>query len=227
MEKNSKTLQTQGVSRSGQACEWPGDDPLMIEYHDKEWGVPVFDDKKIFEFLVLESAQAGLSWRTILHKRQGYKKLFLNFDYKKVAKFTTRDVARIINDPAIIRNRLKIEATINNAQRFIEIQKEFGKPTLSGAPPGSEGFSKYMWSFTSGRQIDGKRKTLQEIPAITKEAELFSRDLKKRGFAFLGPTVIYAHMQAVGMANDHVVSCFRYHSAKSQTTNYKQYLNSK
>ena len=217
MKKSKKTLQTQGVPRSGQACEWPGDDPLMIEYHDKEWGVPVFDDRKIFEFLVLESAQAGLSWRTILHKRQGYKKLFLNFDYKKIAKFTTHDVARIIKDPAIIRNRLKIEATINNAQKFIEIQKEFGEPALSRA----KGFSKYMWQFTDGKQIDGKRKTLKDVPAITPEAEVFAKDLKKRGFTFLGPTIVYAHMQAVGMANDHVVSCFRYNIVKPQSQNPK------
>jgi len=186
MKKNNKT------------CGWMGDDPLMIKYHDEEWGVPVYQDKKIFEFLVLESAQAGLSWRTILYKWEGYRKLFAGFDVKKVARFTAKDVGRLIKDPAIIRNRLKIEATINNAQRFIEVQKEFG------------GFSKYMWFFVNGTPIDGKRKTMKDIPAITKEAELFSKDLKKRGFKFLGATTIYAHMQAVGMANDHITSCFRY-----------------
>ncbi len=202
MEKTKKTLRPS----SGQACEWAGSDPLMIEYHDTEWGVPVFDDKKLFEFLVLESAQAGLSWRTILHKRLGYKKLFANFDYKKVAKFTAKDVERIIKDPSIIRNRLKIEATINNAQRFLEVQKEFGSPALSGV----EGFSKYMWQFVEGKQVNGKRKKVSDIPAITKEAEAFAKDLKKRGFKFLGATTIYAHMQAVGMVNDHITSCFRY-----------------
>src|SRR3989344_1852342 len=194
MKENKKNLRR----GSGQACAWPGDDALMIRYHDREWGVPVFDDKKIFEFLVLESAQAGLSWRTILHKREGYRKLFAGFDVKKVAKFTARDVARLIKDPAIIRNRLKILATINNAQKFLEVQKEFGS------------FSNYMWQFVGGKPIDGKRKTMKDIPAITKEAEAFAKDLKKRGFKFLGATTIYAHMQAIGMVNDHVVGCFRY-----------------
>ena len=181
-----------------------GEDPLMIKYHDTEWGVPVFDDTKIFEFLVLESAQAGLSWRTILHKRQGYKKLFADFNPRKVAKFTVTDIERIIQDPAIIRNRLKIEATINNAQQFLKVQKEFGS------------FSNYMWGFVGGKEIDGKRKSIKDIPAITPQAELFAKDLKKRGFKFLGPTVVYAHMQAVGMANDHVVSCFRYNEVKTR-----------
>ncbi len=179
-------------------CGWVGDDALMIKYHDEEWGVPMTDDRKIFEFLVLESAQAGLSWRTILYKREGYRKLFAGFDYKKVAKFTAKDVERIIKDPAIIRNRLKIEATINNAQRFIEIQKEFGS------------FSNYMWGFVGGKPIDGKRTSIKDIPATTKESELFSKDLKKRAFKFLGPTTVYAHMQAVGIANDHIADCFRY-----------------
>ncbi len=178
------------------SCPWPGTDEKMIHYHDTEWGVPVRDDRKIFEFLVLESAQAGLSWRTILHKREGYKRNFANFDPKKVSKFTAKDVTRIIKDPSIIRNRLKIEATISNAQRFLEVQKEFGT------------FSDYMWQFAPKNQE--KRKTIKDIPAITPEAEVFSKDLKKRGFKFLGPTVVYAHMQAVGMVNDHVVTCFRH-----------------
>ena len=169
MENNKKT------------CCWAGDDPLMIKYHNTEWGVPMYDDKKIFEFLVLESAQAGLSWRTILHKREGYRKLFAGFDVRKVAKMTGKDVARLLKDPAIIRNRLKIEATINNAQQFIKIQKEFGT------------FSKYMWQFKG-----------------QKDGEVFAKDLKKRGFKFLGATTIYAHMQAVGMVNDHIVDYFRY-----------------
>ena len=174
----------------------------MTKYHDREWGVPVTSDRRIFEFLVLESAQAGLSWLTILRKREGYRRNFANFDPKKVAKFSKKDVARLLKDPSIIRNRLKIEATINNAQKFLEVQKEFGT------------FSKYMWSFVGSKPIDGKRKSLKDLPAITKEAEAFSKDLKNRGFKFLGPTTIYAHMQAVGMANDHITSCFRYKELK-------------
>ncbi len=179
-------------------CEWPTSDPLLIKYHDKEWGAPIKNDRKVFEFLVLESAQAGLSWITILRKREGYKKAFAGFDPKKVAQFTKQDVARLIKNPAIIRNRLKIEATINNAKRFLEVQKEFGS------------FSKYMWSFVKGMPMDGKRKKLKDLPAVTKEAEVWAKDLKKRGFKFLGPTVCYAHMQAVGMANDHTIDCFRH-----------------
>jgi len=186
-------------------CEWPAGDDLMIKYHNMEWGVPADEDRKIFEFLVLESAQAGLSWRTILHKRSGYKKAFANFDYKKVAKFNTKDVARLIKNPDIIRNRLKIESTINNAKRFLEVQKEFGS------------FSNYMWSFVNGKTIDGKRKTLKDLPAVTKESEIFAKDLKIRGFKFLGPTVIYAHMQAVGMVNDHTINCFRYEDIKKMS----------
>jgi len=179
-------------------CPWPGEDSLMIHYHDIEWGVPVKDDLKLFEFLVLESAQAGLSWKTILHKREGYRKLFANFDPKKVSQFDERQMEKLLQDPSIIRNRLKIAATIHNASRFLEIQKEFGS------------FSKYMWGFVQHKTIDGKRKTIKDIPAITPEAEVFAKDLKQRGFKFLGPTVVYAHMQAVGMVNDHLVSCFRH-----------------
>jgi DNA-3-methyladenine glycosylase I len=183
-------------------CAWPGNDELMICYHHEEWGVPVHDDRKLFEFLVLESAQAGLSWKTILHKREGYRKAFAAFDPKKVARFGKPEIERCLKNPAIIRNRLKIEATVNNAKRFLEIQKEFGS------------FSEYMWQFVDGKPIDGKRKNLKEIPAITPEAEHWAKDLKKRGFKFLGPTVAYAHMQAVGMANDHIVDCFRYKEIK-------------
>ena len=175
----------------------------MLQYHDREWGVPIRNDKKIFEFLVLESAQAGLSWRTILHKRDGYRELFAAFDPKEVARFDKKRVAKLLKNPAIVRNRLKIEATINNARRFLEVQKEFGS------------FSKYMWGFVGDKSIDGKRKNLKSLPAVTKEAELFSKDLKIRGFKFLGPTVVYAHMQAVGMVNDHITSCFRYKKLKN------------
>ena len=183
-------------------CSWPKGDPLMLKYHDEEWGKPIFDDKKLFEFLTLESAQAGLSWQIVLRKREGYRKAFTNFDPPAVARYGTRELAKLLKNPNIIRNRLKIEATINNAKRFIEIQKEFGT------------FSKYMWSFVGSKPLDGKRRSLDDIPEYTKEAEAFSRDLKKRGFKFLGPTVVYAHMQAVGMTNDHILSCFRYKQVK-------------
>ncbi len=180
------------------SCTWPNDNPLMIEYHDREWGVPVHDDRKLFEFLVLESAQAGLSWQTILNKRENFRKAFAQFDPVKIARFTQKDAMRLLGDAGIIRNRLKITATINNARQFLEIQKEFGS------------FSVYMWRFVKGKPINKKRKTLKDVPAITQEAEEFSKDLKKRGFKFLGPTVCYAHMQAVGMVNDHTTDCFRY-----------------
>lgn len=190
------------VAKEKIRCAWPSNDRLMVKYHDGEWGVPIKNDKKIFEFLVLESAQAGLSWRTILYRRKGYKKAFANFDPKKVSKFTKKDVDKLLKDSSIIRNKLKIESTINNAKRFLEVQKEFGS------------FNKYMWKFVKNEQIDGERKTLKDLPAITKEAEEFSRDLKKRGFKFLGPTIVYAHMQAVGMVNDHTIDCFRYKKCK-------------
>jgi len=183
-------------------CQWPKADPLMLKYHDTEWGRPVRNDRKIFEFLTLESAQAGLSWLIVLRKREGYRHAFARFDPLQVAKFGRRYVAKLLKNPSIIRNRLKIEATINNAKRFLEIQKEFGT------------FSKYMWSFVKNRPINGKRQSLDDIPEYTKEAEALSKDLKKRGFKFLGPTVIYAHMQAVGMVNDHMITCFRYKELK-------------
>ena len=174
----------------------------MERYHDREWGTPVRRDTKIFEFLVLESAQAGLSWRTILYKREGYRKSFANFNPTRVARFKGSDVKRLLKNPRIVRNRLKIEATVNNAKRFLEVQKEFGT------------FSKYMWSFVGGKVIDGKRKSLKTLPATTKESDAFSKDLKERGFKLLGSTVVYAHMQAVGMVNDHVQTCFRYKELK-------------
>jgi len=178
-------------------CAW-AEAESMQEYHDTEWGVPVHDDRKIFEFLILEGAQAGLSWETILKRRSGYRKAFANFDVENVAKYTATDEARLINDVGIIRNRLKIKAAITNAQNFLKVQKEFGS------------FDKYMWSFVGGKTIKNKFKSIKEIPAVTKEAEVLSKDLKKRGFSFVGPTIIYAHMQATGMVNDHEVSCFRY-----------------
>jgi DNA-3-methyladenine glycosylase I len=177
-------------------CVWPGTDPLYIKYHDKEWGVPVYDDKKLFEFLILEGAQAGLSWITILRRREGYRKAFAGFDVKKVAKFTEKDVERLMNDPGIIRNRLKIQSAIKNAEAFMKVQKEFGS------------FSNYQWQFVGGKPIQNKR--VRKIPATTRESDAFSKDLKKRGFSFVGSTIMYAHMQAVGMVNDHLTKCFRH-----------------
>ena len=182
-------------------CPWGRwDNELYLKYHDEEWGVPVYDDKVIFEFLVLESAQAGLSWETILKKREGYRKAFKDFDPKKIAKMEKRDVTRLMNlkTAEIIRNKAKIEAAINNAKRFLEVQKEFGS------------FSNYIWKFVGGKPIVNKIKTLKDYPVTTPEAEALAKDLKKRGFKFLGPTVMYAHMQATGMVNDHTVDCFRY-----------------
>lgn len=169
-----------------------------IRYHDEEWGVPVHNDLTHFEFLILEGAQAGLSWATILKKREGYKKAFANFDPEKVAKFTDKKLEKILLDPSIVRNRLKVYAAVNNAKRFLEIQKEFGS------------FDKYIWSFVNGKPIVNRRKTLKDVPATTKESDALSKDLIKRGFKFVGSTVIYAHMQATGLVNDHLEECFRY-----------------
>jgi DNA-3-methyladenine glycosylase I len=189
-------------------CFWAeGGDDAYIKYHDLEWGVPVTEDNTLFEFIVLESAQAGLSWKTILNKREGYKKAFKNFDPKKVAKMNDEDVARLLMDSGIVRNRLKIFATISNAVAFIKIQKEFGS------------FSNYMWTWTAGKPVQNKWKHQSEVPAITPLAEAMAKDLKKRGFKFLGPTIWYAHMQAVGMVNDHTKDCFRHKEIKQVATN--------
>lgn len=179
-------------------CSWCEGKALYEKYHDEEWGVPVFDDTKQFEFLVLESAQAGLSWWTILQRREGYRKAFSNFDYKKIAKYTPEKVEALMQDTGIIRNRAKIESTINNAKKFMEIQQEMGS------------FSKYIWSFVDGKPIDNKRKSLSEIPATTDISDALAKDMKKRGFKFLGSTTLYAHMQATGLVNDHIVSCHKY-----------------
>ena len=180
-------------------CPWPiGDDSLYIAYHDEEWGKPVKDDRTLFEFLILESFQAGLSWRTILHKRENFRKAFAGFDYDKVARFGPRDVKRLLGDAGIVRNRLKVAAAVENAKRFQEVRREFGT------------FSKYMWSWTGGKPLVNRFKTLKDYPAKTPLAEALAKDLKIRGFKFMGATVVYAHMQAVGMVNDHVVSCFRH-----------------
>jgi DNA-3-methyladenine glycosylase I len=184
-------------------CAWvPEGNELYINYHDTEWGVPVFDDKKIFEFLVLESAQAGLSWITILKKREAYRKAFANFNPKRVTQFTSRDIEQCMNNGGLIRNRMKIEAAVNNARQFLKIQKEFGT------------FSNYMWSFVGNVPINKKRKVIKEIPSVNKEAEMLALDMKRRGFKFFGPTICYAHMQAVGMVNDHTVDCFRHKETK-------------
>ena len=180
-------------------CPWPVfEDPLYVKYHDREWGVPVREDRKIYEFLVLEVFQAGLSWRTVLHKRENFRRAFDDFNVEDVSHFTARDVARLLKDAGIIRNRLKIKAAINNADRFLEVRKEFGT------------FSKYMWTWVNGKPIVHKFRSLDDYEPYTDEAVAWAKDLKKRGFAFLGPTVVYAHMQAVGMVNDHTVNCFRY-----------------
>ena len=179
-------------------CPWPGEDLSMIEYHDTEWGVPLHDDRRIYEFIVLEGMQAGLSWSTVLRKRENFRVAFKNFDPNMVAKFTRADIARLLKDPGIIRNRLKVEAAVHNAQAFLAVQKEFGT------------FDKYMWQFVGGKPIRNRFRALSEIPASSPESDRFSKDLKQRGFKFVGSTIVYAHMQATGMVNDHLVDCFRY-----------------
>ncbi len=180
-------------------CPWANPkNPTYIRYHDEEWGVPVHDDQIIFEFLVLESFQAGLSWEIVLNKRKGFEKAFCGFDPKKISKMTEKDIMRLKVDASIIRNEAKIRATINNAARFLEVQKEFGT------------FDKYIWGFVNNKTIYHKLNTLKDIPPKTELSDALSIDLKKRGFKFLGTTVVYAHMQATGMINDHLTTCFRY-----------------
>jgi len=179
-------------------CSWCGDDPLYVAYHDEEWGVPVYDDRILFEFLILEGAQAGLSWSTILRKREGYRVAFDGFDAEKVARYDGVRISALLTNPRIVRNQLKIGSAVTNAQAFLNIQDEWGS------------FSDYIWSFVDRRPIQNKWRSLAEIPAKTPLAEALSEDLKKRGFRFVGPTIIYAHMQATGMVNDHLVDCFRY-----------------
>jgi DNA-3-methyladenine glycosylase I len=185
-------------------CNW-GDrgGDLMIAYHDTEWGVPVHDDQKQFEFLTLESAQAGLSWLTVLRKRENYRRAFADFDPEKVARFTAKKIEKLLEDPGIIRNRLKVAAAVANARCFLEVQEEFGT------------FDKYIWGFVEGRPKQNQLKSMKDLPATSKESDALSKDLKSRGFKFVGSTIVYAHMQAVGMVNDHLVDCFRYkHCAK-------------
>lgn len=179
-------------------CSWCGKDALYVAYHDQEWGVPLHDEQKLFEFLILEGAQAGLSWLTILKKRDAYRKAYYQFDIEKVARFNSRSIERLMNNPGIVRNRLKIEASINNARAFLEVQDEFGS------------FDKFIWQYVDHQAIQNQWKRLRDIPTSTRESEQMSEDLRQRGFRFVGPTICYAFMQAVGMVNDHVTGCFRH-----------------
>ena len=184
-------------------CQWSTlGNELYVDYHDKEWGTPVRDDGKHFEFLILESAQAGLSWSTVLNKREGYRKAFVDFDPVKVARFTDKRIEKLVTNPAIIRNRAKINAAVNNARLFLDIQDEFGS------------FDAYVWPFVGGKPIQNRWKTSKDIPATTAESDALSKDMKRRGFRFFGSTICYAHMQAVGMVNDHTTDCFRYKEVK-------------
>jgi DNA-3-methyladenine glycosylase I len=184
--------------RPPRRCTWCGDDPLYVRYHDEEWGVPVRDDRRLFEMLVLEGAQAGLAWITILRKRENYRRAFAGFDPGRIAGFSADDVERLLQDPGIVRNRLKVEGAIANARAFREVVVEFGR------------FADYIWSFTEGETIQNRWRSLRELPAQTPASQRMSRDLRRRGFKFVGPTICYAFMQAVGMVNDHEVGCFRH-----------------
>ena len=179
-------------------CSWPGNDPLYLQYHDEEWGVPVYDDQKLFEFLILECFQAGLSWITILRKRENFRKAFDQFDYEKVVQYDEAKIAALLEDKGIIRNKLKVRAAVSNAQAFIKIREEFGS------------FSKWIWAFTGGKPIINHFQRNEDVPATTELSDRISKELKKRGFKFVGSTVIYAHMQATGMVNDHLTACFRH-----------------
>ena len=185
-------------------CTWCGADPLYVRYHDEEWGVPVHDDHRHFEFLILEGAQAGLSWITILRKRENYREAFAGFDAERVARFGKRDIERLLKNPGIVRNRLKVESAVKNARAFLEVQAEFN------------GFDNYVWRFVNGKPIQNRWTQMQQVPTTTPESDTLSKDLKKRGFTFVGSTIIYAHMQAIGMVNDHAVDCFRYKALARQ-----------
>ncbi len=187
------------MKKSIQRCAWSGTDPLYTKYHDEEWGVPVHDDRKLFEMLILEGAQAGLSWITILKKRENYRKAFDNFDVKKISKYDEKKIKQLLANEGIVRNRLKIGATVGNAKAFLQVQKEFGS------------FDTYIWQFVGGKPKKNQWKSLKEIPPKTSESDTMSKDLKKRGFKFVGSTICYAFMQACGLVEDHVVDCFCYH----------------
>lgn len=184
-------------------CEWCGDDPLYIKYHDEEWGVPVHDDRVHFEFMILEGAQAGLSWSTVLKKRENYRKAYENFDPAKIASFNEKKINELTADQRIIRNKLKIRSSISNAQLFLKIQEEFGS------------FDRYFWNFVDHRPVQNEFHTISDLPATTEVSDSIAKDLKKKGFKFMGSTIVYAHMQACGLVNDHVMGCFRYRDVKS------------
>lgn len=186
-----------------QRCFWVSDDPISIQYHDKEWGVPIFDDRLLFEFLNLEGAQAGLSWITVLKKRENYRSLFDNFDPKKISKYNSKKIEILLKNPGIIRNRLKVESTVSNAKAYLNLLKEW------------DSFSKYIWHFVAGKPIQNHFEHFKKIPAKTLLSDQMSKDLKKRGFKFVGSTICYAFMQAVGMVNDHTIDCFRYKEIRS------------
>jgi len=186
------------AARSKSRCPWPGTDPLYVAYHDEEWGVPVHDDRRLFEFLVLDAAQAGLSWITILRKRENYRKAFAGFDARKIARYDAAKVRALLADPGIVRNRQKVESAVANARAFLAVQKEFGS------------FDAYIWGFVGGKTKRNAWRTLKQLPAKTAESEAMSKDLVRRSFRFVGPTICYAFMQAAGMVNDHLVGCFRY-----------------
>ena len=189
-----------------QRCAWCGDDPLYVAYHDTEWGVPEYDDKTLFEFLLLETFQAGLSWITILRKRENFREAFDGFDYKKITNYDQKKIGSLLENAGIIRNKLKVNSAVTNAQAFIKTQEEFGS------------FSRYIWAFVDGKPIQNELKSLEGAPANTPLSDSISKDLKKRGFKFVGSTVVYAYMQATGMVNDHVISCFRYQEIKEEVS---------
>lgn len=189
--------------REKKRCEWAGSDPLYLAYHDREWGVPLHDDRKLFEMLILEGAQAGLAWITILRKRENYRRAFDGFDPGKIARYTDKRLAKLLLDEGIVRNRLKVAAARTNAKAFLGVQDEFGS------------FDDYIWRFVDGRPVQNRWRAMSQLPAKTAESDAMSRDLKKRGFSFVGSTICYAFMQAIGMVNDHVVDCFRYQEVKS------------
>jgi DNA-3-methyladenine glycosylase I len=192
------------MSKKIKRCAWAGETSLnYIEYHDKEWGVPAWDDQTQFEFLLLEGAQAGLSWSTILNKREGYRKNFADFDANKVARFTQKRIEKILLDPGIVRNKLKVNSAVTNAKAFLKVQEEF------------DSFANYIWRFVDGKPMQNKFRKGAEVPATSPESDAMSKDLKKRGFKFVGSTIMYAHMQATGMVNDHIVTCFRYKPCKA------------
>jgi DNA-3-methyladenine glycosylase I len=193
------------VKQALNICPWGTSDPLMTTYHNTEWGVPLHDERKLFEFLVLESMQAGLSWSIILRKREGFRKAFHGFDPQKIARYREKDIQLLLGNPGIIRNRLKIEAAVNNAGRFLEVQQEFGS------------FDRYIWRFVDGKPIRNQFRSLSELPPSTPLSDTISVDLKQRGFKFVGSTIIYAHMQATGMVNDHIVTCYRHSEIQDQT----------